>query len=131
MGLSRVTIAQTHGIKNMPWLPAVPDVEDDGALWLRAASSRGAWTGPAGSAISSDFSRTRFQRLRLCHFDEFARGADIAFYVGNRQGARTGHGLDAVTEALPVFAGRPDASGRHPRAALHAPLARRAGVDFQ
>ncbi len=30
---------------------------------------------------------------------------------------RTGHGLDAVTEMLPVSVGRLDASGRHPRLA--------------
>ena len=59
-------------------IQSVPDVEDDGALWLRAASSRGARTGPAGSALSGDLSRTRFQRLRrlnLCHFDKFGTGS--------------------------------------------------------
>ena len=29
--------------------------------------------------------------------------------------AKTGHGWDAVTERLPAFVGRPEASGRHPR----------------
>ncbi len=48
-------------------IQSVPDVEDDGALWLRAASSWGTRTGPAGSAVPSDLSRTAFQRLRLIY----------------------------------------------------------------
>ena len=43
----------------------VPDVKDDAALWLRPAASWGARTGPAGSAVSVDLSRTPVQRLRL------------------------------------------------------------------
>jgi len=50
---------------------SVPDVEDDGALWFRAASSWGARTGPAGSAISIDLSRTPFQRLEEQGSEEF------------------------------------------------------------
>jgi hypothetical protein len=43
------------------------------------------------------------------------RDADIALFVGDHQEARTGHGWDAVTEMLPAFMGRLDASGRQPR----------------
>jgi hypothetical protein len=46
-------------------IQSVPHAEDDGALWIRAASSGRARTGPAGSTIWVDLSRSAVQGRRL------------------------------------------------------------------